>query len=164
MEQIQIRYLKNVSTLEELRRAYYREAKLHHPDIGGDTEIMKQINAEFEYLGIQMLANPDFKDWEKKREYETMEHFVDIIDQLINIVGVDIEIIGVWLWVTGNTYPSRDKLKEAGLKFSTKKSAWYWHTGHYRKRNKKFFNLEDIREMFGTQRVQRAPKANALST
>lgn len=37
-------------TLDELKREYKRLAKLHHPDVGGDTATMQQINAEFDRL------------------------------------------------------------------------------------------------------------------
>lgn len=39
-------YFENVTTLDELKREYKRLAKLHHPDVGGDTATMQQINAE----------------------------------------------------------------------------------------------------------------------
>ena len=43
-------FSSNINTMEELRREYRRLAKLHHPDTGGDTEDMKQINAEYDRL------------------------------------------------------------------------------------------------------------------
>jgi len=38
----------NSKTLDELKAEYRRLAKENHPDLGGDTETMKEINAEFD--------------------------------------------------------------------------------------------------------------------
>lgn len=43
-------FTSNINTMKELRREYRRLAKLHHPDTGGNTEDMKQINAEYDAL------------------------------------------------------------------------------------------------------------------
>ena len=40
-------WLVNASNLEELKSLYHSLARRHHPDVGGDTEIMQQINAEY---------------------------------------------------------------------------------------------------------------------
>ena len=41
-----MKYFTNVRTLEELRKEYKRLVKQYHPDNGGDTETIKEINAE----------------------------------------------------------------------------------------------------------------------
>jgi len=44
------KYFENISTLEELRKQYKELLKLHHPDNGGNLEIMQEINAEYDRL------------------------------------------------------------------------------------------------------------------
>ncbi len=44
------KYFKNINTLDELKKEFRRLAMLHHPDRGGDTETMKQINVEYDML------------------------------------------------------------------------------------------------------------------
>ena len=41
-------YFKNIHSLAELKKVYRRLALENHPDKGGSTEVMQQINVEFE--------------------------------------------------------------------------------------------------------------------
>lgn len=45
-----MKFLKNIQTLEELKKEYKRLARIHHPDMGGETKDMQQLNNEFETL------------------------------------------------------------------------------------------------------------------
>lgn len=44
-------YIQNVSTLEELKKAYKKLALKLHPDCGGSNEEMVQLNNEYDELG-----------------------------------------------------------------------------------------------------------------
>ena len=44
------KYFENINTLEELRKQYKELLKLHHPDNGGNLEIMQEINTEYDRL------------------------------------------------------------------------------------------------------------------
>ena len=41
-------YFKNITSFNEGRLIYRRLARLNHPDLGGNPEVMKKINIEFE--------------------------------------------------------------------------------------------------------------------
>ena len=43
-------YFKNVKNVEDLKTAYKKLARKNHPDMGGDIEVMKAINNEFDML------------------------------------------------------------------------------------------------------------------
>lgn len=45
-----MKYFKNVRTVKELKEAFKKLARENHPDMGGDVEVMKAINTEFEIL------------------------------------------------------------------------------------------------------------------
>lgn len=45
-----MKYFKNVTDLESLKKEYKKLARINHPDMGGDEEVMKAINAEFDIL------------------------------------------------------------------------------------------------------------------
>ena len=45
-----MKYFENVKTLDELKKQYRRLAMKYHPDMGGSTEAMQQINAEHDAI------------------------------------------------------------------------------------------------------------------
>ena len=58
------KYFKNVQSLDDLKKQFRELLKKHHPDNGGDVEIMKEVNVEFDAL---------FPIWKNKTEKETGE-------------------------------------------------------------------------------------------
>lgn len=44
------KYFRNVKSLDDLKEQFNALAKKNHPDVGGDEEIMKEINAEYDAL------------------------------------------------------------------------------------------------------------------
>ncbi|MCH5299614.1 MAG: molecular chaperone DnaJ, partial [Ruminococcus sp.] len=98
-----------------------------------------------------------------KETTETAEEFIHIIEVLTRLNGVEVEICGNWIWVSGNTKAHREILKQLNFKWAHKKQAWYYHTEPYRKRSRRELTLEEIREMFGSERYrQKEDKQLAL--
>ena len=139
-------------TLEELKSMYRKLAMLHHPDRGGDTETMKAVNAEYDELFPKLKNVHKNKDGETyhKESAETADHFKSLIDELMRMDDIVIEVIGCFVWVTGDTKPHKDKLKELKFQWHTKKVAWYLKPEDYRKRSRKEYGLDEIRRMYGT--------------
>jgi hypothetical protein len=71
-----------------------------------------------------------------------------------SLSGVTVELCGAWLWVSGDTYPHREALKEQGFRFSHKKRMWYFAGVPARPlwaRSQKEFSMPQIRETFGSE-------------
>ena len=141
-------------TLEELKSMYRQLAMTHHPDRGGNSETMKVINAEYDELFPKLKNVHKNKEGEKytaqRETTETADHFKTLIDELMKMDDIVIEIIGCFVWVTGSTKPHKDKLKALKFQWHTKKIAWYLKPENYKKRSRKEYALDEIRQMYGT--------------
>ena len=156
-----MKWFNNPATLEELKKQYKTLALKHHPDMGGTVKDMQEINAEYDSLFARLKnihQTADGNTYETKTDSrETADEFREIITRLIILDGVQIEICGSWLWVTGNTYPHKDTLKSLKFRYSKSKCAWYYHNDGYRKNNGKTFTLEQIRSLYGSEVVNSKP-------
>ena len=56
------KYFKNIKSFDDLKKQFKNLLKKHHPDNGGDAEIMKAVNVEYDSL---------FPIWKNRKEAET---------------------------------------------------------------------------------------------
>ena len=163
-----MKYLtENYSSLEELKKAYKSWAKKLHPDVGGSNEEMKILNNEFDFLVSHKIftkshakSTAKTQEQQAKNERDWEEYsgrLGEILRSIIHMEGIKIEVIGVWVWITGNTFPYKDELKSLGFHYSGSKKAWYFPTTGYQKiRSKKSLNL--LREIWGTETIKQPKK------
>ena len=154
-----MKWFKNPETLEDLKKQYHRLAMKHHPDVGGTEQAMKEINAEYEELfsGLKDTHKNAEGEFYQSRTTttETAAEFMDIIEKLIHMDSIEIEVCGSWVWVTGDTRPHKDELKALAFRWSSNKSAWYFHRDGYKKRSKKSLTLDEIRGYYGSEKIQK---------
>ena len=156
-----MKYFSSCATLEALKHEYRRLCKIYHPDLGGDTATMAAINDEYDevFRRIQSGRTAAQQTAESHEAEEAPEAFRAVISRLVILAGISIEICGSWVWVTGNTYPNRDALKAAGLRYSKGKSAWYWKPeGSYSKARRNY-SMDEIRKIHGSERIKSNPAA-----
>ena len=143
-------FFSNCNSLEEVKRRYKELAMLHHPDRGGDTATMQEINNEDESI----CKNPIFNfSAQSEQDQEEFIRYPEIINQVIGLQGIIIELIGNWIWLSGNTYPFRGRLKEIGFYFASKKVMWYFRPPEYKSSNKAPKTIEYIRAKYGSDTV-----------
>lgn len=120
-----IKYLNdNIRTLEKLKKAYHRLCLKLHPDVGGSAEEVKILKAEYETLFARMKnihVNKDGETYEKETQ-ETSQEIQLLIADLLKLDDIEIEIIGCFVWITGDTKLHKEYLKELGFRWHSKKS------------------------------------------
>jgi curved DNA-binding protein CbpA len=140
------------TTAEELKTAYRNLAKKFHPDKGGRKEDMQAVNAEYDRLFEKLKDIHRNKDGETytRETAETSDFFKDLITELMKFDDVIIEIIGCFVWLSGNTKPYKDQIKALRFRWHTKKFIWYLAPDDYRKRSRRDVSMDEIREMYGS--------------
>ena len=158
-------------TKAEFKIIYRRLSLIFHPDKEtGDTVKFQKLGEAYEQLQNEYSFRTSVLKEKEREEFEADPNFwytfgAEMEKAYIVIMNlpVVIEIIGDWLWASGETYPHRELFKEAGFFFSRKKAAWYWREEwkkQYYRRGK--YSLEEIREMHGSQRIGKGKSKKAI--
>jgi len=154
-------YFSQCKTLQEVKKHYKNLSFIHHPDCGGDTAKMQEVNAEYESI----MKNPQFSFTEQPEEdQQEFMKYPEIINQLIGLHGIIIELIGNWIWLSGNTYYHRAQLKKIGFYFAPKKVMWYYRPPEYKSVNKSPKTIEYIRTKYGSDVVESKKNKFELSS
>lgn len=166
-------YFSNVQTLEELRKQYRDLLKRYHPDnANGSTEATQEINAEYDRLFKMLKEQHDSKSADSSSnsntktsdysqnmyDWENDKALREVLQKIINFDGIEILICGQWIWVSGNTYSYKKELKEIGFKWASTKKQWFWHSDSFRKKSHKTLSMDDIRNYYGSTKVQTEAK------
>lgn len=146
-----MKWFKDVTTIEELRKLFRELLRKHHPDNGGNVSDMQEINAEYDAL----FARFSKENGSTTNSYseEENEQFKAILNEIIGY-NMTIEVIGSWIWCF-DCYQYKDQLKALGFTWCSKKKAWVWHSEPYRRHHRKEIPLNDIRAKYGSQTVKK---------
>ena len=129
---------------------------------------MKKVNAEYDELFKVLKDVHRTKDGEtytaKQATTETPEQFKNIIDILMRMDDIIIEVIGCFIWVTGNTKPYKEQLKALKFNWHSKKIAWYLKPEDYKKHSHRNYELDEIRAMYGTSGEMHSTGTEKLET
>lgn len=120
-------YFDGITTIDALRKEYRRLARANHPDQGGDEATMRAINQAYEDA-VNWIKQHGEGAERAKAAADVPADYVRIINAVIACPGLVVEIVGSWVWCTGNTYAHRATLKAAGYRYAARKQAWYWHS------------------------------------
>ena len=160
-------WFEGLFTVPEIKSEFRRLAKQWHPDTGhGDTKIMADINAAY-HAALKMAdgfteKGTDGRDHTYKYDREREQEIMDKIGELLalRLTGIEIDLIGVWIWVTGETKPVKDALNGAGLKWHGKRSAWYWQNQGYKARYARGASLGDLAAKYGSTAFKSDSESN----
>ena len=120
---------------------------------------MKAANTEYEKAFKLLKDKHNAQADEQHQTTETPREFIEIIDKLLRMEGLDIELCGCWIWIGGNTREHKDELKAAGCRWSKNKAKWYWRheeDGHKWYKGKAR-SMDYIRDKYGSQHISGNP-------
>ena len=140
-----------INDIDQLKKEYFVLAKKYHPDAGGTTAQFQQLQAEYEKHLKTLLSGSKLSKEDQANEIELDKALRDAANALAGLPGINIELAGKWLWVTGNTYPIRSQLKQAGFLFASTKKAWFYKGIESKGRGQ--MSLEDIKAKYGAKTI-----------
>ena len=154
--------LTEISTLDDLKKQYFKLAKTHHPDAGGTTADFQNLQAEYEILIRKILNGTNLSSEEKNNEIVIDENLRQAIDTVIHLPGISIDLVGKWIWISGNTFPIKDFLKNAGFVFFKKAGTAYWVFKGVESHSRGGTALQDIYNKYGKKNISPRPGNNYL--
>lgn len=147
-------FFNSCTNLDEVKKLYKQLAKENHPDKGGELVTMQAINNEYAFACAKLIRDGNLSEEETESAILSAAAYKEAIDKIINLEGIVIEVVGYWIWVTGNTFPVKNTLKEAGFFFASKKTAWYFRTAEYKVRNRQKMSLDQIKNKYGYETIE----------
>jgi len=165
------KYFVPTPTTQAEAKAMLRQlAHEHHPDAGGTTEAMQQVNAEYSHLVVELEKASQYKRQAAAHEegrktaadFNDLEAVGEVLREKINAAldlnmpNVTVELCGLWIWINGDTKPHAAKLNKRtgiGFNFAGEKKAWYY--AGVKSFNRQRRSMEEIRNMHGSQQFTR---------
>jgi hypothetical protein len=160
------KWFMNCKTKQEAKKLFRQLVLKNHPDVGGDEKTMIAIIAEYEviYRSLPSESNPQANEthtqYDSDKDFKMTQAMVDILNKINHLPDINIELIGVWLWVGGNTKPVKDVLKKAGFTWHSKKELWYWKEAENKFKGKSNVDMSVIRAVYGCEEVERVRYQN----
>ncbi|HGA5515551.1 TPA: DnaJ domain-containing protein [Salmonella enterica subsp. enterica serovar Wangata] len=145
-------------TEKDIKAAYKKAALKYHPDRNPlGAELMKAVNAAFDFLMANIDKINQFQSTDENARYHYGEDLEKVLHTLSGLTGIVYEVIGNWVWISGETKEHKDVLKEMGCKWASKKKQWFYRPEEHKSQwNRKEHSIEEIREMYGTTGKRKA--------
>ena len=155
-----MKYFNGIDNVADLRAEYVRLIKENHPDNGRDNNIYREIIEEYtKMMEILPDESPKNKNGEARFTRAQMAEFDEKIreklDEIIHCKGVNIEVVGLWIWLDGDTFAWKDVIKAAGFTWSRNRKKWHYtpyDTGRFYKGKR--LDFQDIRNAYGSAKVE----------
>ena len=153
------------STLDEGAKMYRDLASKHHPDHGGNTSDMQEINNEWDELKPTLPRFCTKQAQQGRQQYQQQQdansaakaaqdaEAAKMAAELAKCPGLQFDVVGSWIWADTDYRYTAD-LERLGFRWSANRCKYYWHpTGDTSRRNRKA-SYQDIYNKYSGQSYQ----------
>lgn len=137
------------ATLAEGQALYRKLAATHHPDVGGSTADMQEINNEWDALRPLLPKFCSKQARDGRQQYQQAhaaeqaaksaqnEEAAKMAAELAKMPGLQFDVVGSWIWADTN-HKYLHQLEALGFRWSANRCKYYWHPeGDASRRNRK---------------------------
>ena len=148
-----LKEFQDIEGINEAKKIYKTLAKKLHPDIWGSEEDFKILNEIYNNLIEHKIYFSNSSKFDIELE--------KIISLILHFENINIELVGSWIWVSGDTKEIKEKLKEIGFKWASKKKMWYY--GEMKAKNPNPKSMEEIKTKYGSETLKSNEKKKIAS-
>ena len=155
-------------TPEAVKKLYRTLAAKYHPDKGGDTRTMQEINADYD-KAMKIAISGEGNEARAKAETSAIKPLREAIEFAVTLPDdVKVVIRGLWLWLEGNTFKAKDQIKSFTssdgnrFKWASQKKAWFFAAVPSRNRRGEM-SFAEIESLYGREDVKDRKSRRALN-
>ena len=121
------------------KKIFKKLARELHPDVGGSEEEFKILKNVYD----DIIEHKIYFSNESKFDLELEK----IISKILHFENITIEVVGSWIWLSGETKAIKNNLKDLSFKWASKKKMWYY--GEMKGKNPNQKSMEEIKSKYG---------------
>jgi curved DNA-binding protein CbpA len=150
------------ATVEEVKILFRKLARQHHPDLGGNTQDMQDLNRLYHQRLSQLdgaeSVGSDGNVHTYKYNSETEEAVAEQLAAILKAAAawperIKILLIGLWIWIDGTEREDTEvieALKAAGFQWQRHRACWAWKPYPGRSRRSSG-DIEQLARRYGCQ-------------
>lgn len=152
-------------TLDEGAKMYRELATKHHPDHGGNTSDMQEINNEWDELKPTLPRFCTKQAQQGRQQYQQQEdansaakaaqdaEAAKMAAELAKFPGLQFDVVGSWIWADTDYRYTAD-LERLGFRWSRNRSKYYWHPEGDSSRRNRRASYEEIYQKYNGSSYQ----------
>jgi len=176
----QLKWFEPKMTLDDVKHRYRELMKEHHPDHGGNEEIAKAINDEYDLAlkrAVRDSPKSDKDDFDLhghatktkwwfdgqgfhyKRGFglHYTDKFWETLGEATRVFNCGIEVIGTWIWLWELSNVQVLQAVGMGFTHSPKHKGWFWYDPEVQDWNRRIgpkreYTTDDLRNMWGAKK------------
>lgn len=152
-------------TLDEGAKMYRELASKHHPDHGGNTSDMQEINNEWDELKPTLPRFCTKQAQQGRQQYQQQQdansaakaaqdaEAAKMAAELAKFPGLQFDVVGSWIWADTD-YRYTAELERLGFRWSRNRSKYYWHPEGDSSRRNRRASYEEIYQKYNGSSYQ----------
>ena len=143
--------LTSINSLEKALKLTTKEIRTALKHLQETNDIAIKPTTKYSIITLLFEESFDEKSQYKEKENLPLADIINKIAKLLDNDEIEIEIVGSWLWISGDSKQYKNEIKEAGFRFSGAKKMWFYSCKTEYKSIKSNIDIDKIRSKYGSE-------------